>query len=737
MTKTRITQRTTNNPTNLPPRGVVRFDGNIQAASRGTAVSQLQPIRFTPGGEYLEQMNAIADLGEGIFNATAKIAVASQRAKEAEKDAYLDDIRADDIVQTDRIYNENRLAGNDPQVLATKLEEYRNGKMANMPQDIQPFYQREFDIRAASLGIRSQDEFYRQAQENARVSKKANLEIIKDDIFKNPMPITEIDQELYQSKLTSYKALQQSRIDNGDITSEEALLEEKDFRKDIITQAYKAHLDSQLNSDARAQEILKLHKAKTLPTGLDESDRDDIVARLNAYDSTINAIEIKANAAKKAEQEAINAKLGADLEVNVNRDKATEEDVLEAERKGIITPAKRVALIGKLDQNLRDGVKKSMDIQKVANAFIGKAYLDPKTSSDDFKAVNYFYETETKPQLKNIVDPEERAAALTYFVNGTGVVPDDLRGEIRGVFRGGDVDSKVFYADLVGRIQETTPRALDDFDDKDIAQAVMIDEMVKAGTPNERAVELVEQQTTGINSGRLEVLKTELEAKNRDIGTKQEQNVKILSIIRDNFEAPGANLSWFDFDAALPNEPQLGVEPEAIAEYKRLYKTWYYNTNGNDELAKRQALKSMERNWGTTSINGVDNQLTKYPIEKQYPDMPYKEIKKDLINDLKGLGYTDIDPKQVYIQDDALTARQAGKGATYQVMMPDETGKLVSVKKGNNILRWRPSVQSWFIRNLKKTEEKALAEQDRAKRLKGLPQLEEELQPYTFNPLFK
>ena len=630
MTKTRITQRTTNNPTNLPARGVVRFDGNIQAASRGSFAPQLQPIRFTPGGEYLEQMNAVADLGEGIFNATAKIAVASQRAKEAEKDAYLADIKADDIVQTNRIYNENRLEGNDPQVLATKLEEYRNGKMANMPQDIQPFYQRDFDIRAASLGTRSQDEFYRQTEQNAKVSMRANLEILKDDIFKNPMPITEIDQELYQSKLTSYRALQQSRIKSGDVTPEEALLEEKDFRKDIITQAYKAHLDSQPNSDARAQEVLKLHKAKTLPDGLDESDRDDIVARLNAYDSTINAIEIKASAAKRAEQEAINAKLGADLEVNVDRDKATEEDILEAERKGIITPAKRVALIRRLDQNLRDGVKKSMDVQKVANAFIGKAYLDPKTSSDDFKAVYYFYETKTKPQLKNIADPEERAAALTYFVNGTGVVPDDLRSEMRGVFRGGDADSKVFYADLVGRIQETKPRALDDFDDKDIAQAVMIDEMVKAGTPNERAVELVEQQTTGINSGRLEVLKTELEAKYRDIGTKQEQNVKILSIIRDGFEVPGANLSWFDFDAALPNEPQLGVESEAIAEYKRLYETWYYNTNGVDELAKKQALKSMGRNWGTTSVNGVDNQLTKYPIEKQYPRMPYKEIKKDI-----------------------------------------------------------------------------------------------------------
>ena len=155
MTKTRITQRTTNNPTNLPPRGVVRFDGNIQAASRGTAVSQLQPIRFTPGGEYLEQMNAIADLGEGIFNATAKIAVASQRAKEAERNAYLANVETDDIVQTNRIFNENKLQGNDPELLTKRLEEYRNGKMSSMPQDVQPYYQQSFDKRAATLTVKS------------------------------------------------------------------------------------------------------------------------------------------------------------------------------------------------------------------------------------------------------------------------------------------------------------------------------------------------------------------------------------------------------------------------------------------------------------------------------------------------------------------------------------------------------------------------------------------------------
>lgn len=724
MTKTRITQRTTNNPTNLPASGVVRFDGNIQAASRGSFAPQLQPIRFTPGGEYLEQMNAVADLGEGIFNATAKIAVASQRAKEAERNAYLANVETDDIVQTNRIFNENKLQGNDPELLTKRLEEYRNGKMASMPQDVQPYYQQSFDKRAATLTVKSQDQFFKKVQNDSQKSLEAAQELVGDDIFKNPAPSTEIEAQHYEDKITKYQSILQARIDQGFITPEEGAVIQKDFQKNLITVAYKNQLQA-MDSNQRANAILELQKSKKLPAGLSIEDKNDIVAKLNAYNSTVDSIETKANAQQKAEQELNLARQAADLEIKVNRGEATYEDVLEAEQSETITPAKKVALFKKLDDEKDKVVKESLSLRKVYGAMNGTDFIDPK-NTDDKKAVDLVYTKVLSPQIDAIQDPAVRKSTIANYVNSVGVVPETLRGKMRGVFRGDDVEQKVFYADLVGRIQETKPQALDDFDDKDITQAIMIDEMVKAGTPNEQAVEKVANITSGLNKGRLEILEEDFKELVEDKGTGVKINsYKVIDTVRDTFDE-----GVFSVNASLPNQ-QLGVEAAAIKDYKRLYKTWYLNTNGDAELAEKQAKLALKRTWGTTGVNGDSKQLTKYPIEQAYPGMPTKEIKKDLMKDLKSLPeYKDLADDDVFITwREGVTDRQFKQYPSYQILILNEDGMLEPPLLGDDGL-WKPDYDSWKKRtkaaNLKKNQE------DRAKSLEEEKAINEALS----NPIF-
>lgn len=724
MTKTRITQSTTNNPTNLPASGVVRFDGNIQAASRGSFAPQLQPIRFTPGGEYLEQMNAVADLGEGIFNATAKIAVASQRAKEAERNAYLANVETDDIVQTNRIFNENKLQGNDPELLTKRLEEYRNGKMSSMPQDVQPYYQQSFDKRAATLTVKSQDQFFKKVQNDSQKSLEAAQELVGDDIFKNPAPSTEIEAQHYEDKITKYQSILQARIDQGFITPEEGAVIQKDFQKNLITVAYKNQLQA-MDSNQRANAILELQKSKKLPAGLSIEDKNDIVAKLNAYNSTVDSIETKANAQQKAEQELNLARQAADLEIKVNRGEATYEDVLEAEQSETITPAKKIALFKKLDDEKDKVVKESLSLRKVYGAMNGTDFIDPK-NTDDKKAVDLVYTKVLSPQIDAIQDPAVRKSTIANYVNSVGVVPETLRGKMRGVFRGDDVEQKVFYADLVGRIQETKPQALDDFDDKDITQAIMIDEMVKAGTPNEQAVEKVANITSGLNKGRLEILEEDFKELVEDKGTGVKINsYKVIDTVRDTFDE-----GVFSVNASLPNQ-QLGVEAAAINDYKRLYKTWYLNTNGDAELAEKQAKLALKRTWGTTGVNGDSKQLTKYPIEQAYPGMPTKEIKKDLMKDLKSEPlYEGIDPDDVIVHwRPGITDRQYKQYPYYQVQIRNKEGYLEPALIGDGGL-WKPDYDGWKKRtkaaNLKKNQE------DRAKSLEEEKAINEVLS----NPIF-
>jgi len=719
MTRQKITQNTTNSPTNLPSRGVVRFDGNIQAASRGTAVSQLQPIRFTPGGQYLEQMNAIADLGEGIFNATAKIANASQKAKEAEKSAYLANVETDDIIQTNRIFNENKLQGNDPELLTKKLEEYRNGKMANMPQDVQPYYQQSFDKRAATLTVKSQDQFFKKIEEDSKDSLEAAQKLISDDIFKNPAPSTEIEAQHYEDKIVKFQSTLESRINRGFITPEEGAIIQKDFQKNLITVAYKNQLQA-MDSNQRANAILELQKSKKLPAGLSIEDKNDIVAKLNAYNSTVDSIEIKANALQKTEQELNLARQASDLEIKVNRDEATYEDVLEAEQNGIITPTKKVALFKKLDNNKNEVVKESLSLRKVYDTLKGIDFIDPK-NADDKKAVDLVYTKVISSQIDATQDSAVKKSLIANYVNSVGVVPETLRGKMRGVFRGDDVEQKVFYADLVGRIQETKPQALDDFDDKDITQAIMIDEMVKAGTPNEQVVEKVANITSGLNKGRLEILEEDFKELVEDKGTGVKINsYKVINTVRDIFDK-GA----FSINASLP-DTQLGVEAAAINDYKRLYKTWYLSTNGDAELAEKQAKLALKRTWGTTAINGQSRQLTKYPIETAYPDMPVKEIKKDLMKDLKSLPeYKDLADDDVIIQWDTRTAREFKQYPSYRVLIYNKDGALEPIAD-ENLARWKPDYDGWKLKS-KKENEALKAEADKKKK---------EQSKYDIEPIF-
>jgi len=684
MAKSRLTRSRVGNIASSSSRGVARFSETpAKAKAKARSIPQVAPIKFTAGGAYMEQMAAVADLGVGIFNATTKVAAASEAAKKVEQDAYLADIKSDDIIQTNRIYNENTLVGNDPKGLTEKLEGYKTGKMASMPENIKAGYSQSFDKRAAVLTTRSQDAFFKKVRDDASASLEASKELILDDIFNNPAPLTEIESEANSEKMASYMGILQAQVTNKDLTEKQAQVEAKEFQKKALVLGVKTQIKT-LNPDQRAAEIKRLNDLKTLPAGMNEQDRQDMVAQLNAYDSTLRSIEGKAAAKEKADVELNLSREAADLEIGVNRGESTYEDVLRAEQEGTITPTKKVQLFKLLDNNLKKVEKEAVSLIKVAKALRAEAFIDPK-STDDKKAVDLSYQKVLKPQIDSVEGPAAKKQIITNFVGKLGIVPETLRGEMRGVFRGNDVEQKVFYADLVGMIQETKPQALDDFDTKDITQAVMIDEMVKAGTPNEQAVEKVTALTEGINAGRLEILREDFKNLVEDTGTGVRINSeKVIDTVRSTFEH-----GVFNFNASLPQQ-QLGVESAAINDYKKLYKTWYLSTNGDADLAKKQAQKALKRTWGTTDVNRTSNQLTKYPIEKAYPGMPVKEIKKELIVDIKALeAYRDIDPDDVIIQWDARTAREYSKYPSYQVLVFNKEGLLEPVVNKTH-QRWSP-----------------------------------------------
>ena len=622
------------------------------------------------------KFNTIANAGDGTANALFRLGLLSERALDKEKDAYLANVEVDDIVKTNEIYNQNALEGNQPEKLAERLDGYMQGKMQELPENIRPFYQQSFQKRAAVLTVKSQEEFYQQTEINAKKSLIASLDIVKEDIFSNPKPKTEIEAQSYQEKLEKYNAILDNQVKHNYITSEEAILNQKEFRKDLIATSFKSSLEG-LPDDERAKAILQI--SKTDIEGLDINEKQKVVNQLNAFDNQMRAVNEQAFAKEKANQELGKARKAADLEIRTSRGQASYDEITRMEQNQTISPDQKASLFKMLDAKNKERMADAAKLEKVAQALQGNGYLDPK---DDKEAIDFTYINAVKPQMQNLA-PDAQKEMLVNFINKTGVVPDQMQSQLRGVFRGGTSENKVFYADLVGRIQEQKPEALNDIEDKDIAQAVMINELVKSGTPNLEAVTLVEDMRKSINPARLQILKTEL-SEARGKSTVADRLAKA--------KKPFSN--WFGRAPSLPDDPQLGYNQALLNDYERTYESWYNYTNGDAKIAEDQTAKSLNRLWGVSEING-SKRLVKYPVEKAYPNIEPAELRKRLVADVKAIEkYKDINEEDIAITLSMDTARLWDTGTpAYPVVIKDKNGVFRDVLD-NDLDAWTPGKNS-------------------------------------------
>ena len=364
------------------------------------AINQTAPVPImrpdmSPAFESAQQFfNQVANIGQGMSNAINRLAIVSERVKSQERDAYLADLETSDILNTNRIYNENVLAGNKPEVLSEKLKGYMDGKLQELPEPIKPYYKKTFEKRAASVLVTAQNEYFQQTEINAKKSLIASLDILKDDIFANPSPKTEIERTAYEEKLQKFNMNLQSQIDNNYITSEEAEIVKKNLQKDLITAAYKSSLEN-LSDDARAKAILEIQKNDI--EGLNINEKQEVISRLSAFDNQIRNVREQAFAKEKADQELSKARKAAELEIRVSRGQASYDEITRMEQNKTITPDQKASLFKTLDQKNNEKLEQMQDLQKVAGAFQGTYYLDPKDAKDK-KAIDFTYETAIKQQ---------------------------------------------------------------------------------------------------------------------------------------------------------------------------------------------------------------------------------------------------------------------------------------------------------------------------------------------------
>lgn len=271
--------------------------------------------------------------------------------------------------------------------------------------------------------------------------------------------------------------------------------------------------------------------------------------------------------------------------------------------------------------------------QQIDNAFAGRAITGPKRTELHLElqqaqkkaekdnqlaaAVNYSLQTGVPLDYKDkeqaaAVDRSYRAllggaspfapaslSATALLVKNTGIVPETVRSMVRSLARSGQPQHAVMASDLVARLNEAAPQALETIPADERAFALMVSQSVAAGMDAPTAVETARARVYEASPEELEKLKAVYDAKDFKTGNAKALN----SFIDKNFDA---------FFRAQPEAP-----PALAGEFENLTRGYFIKTH-DPEQARTLAWRDLLRVWGLTDINGQGLQLMKYAPEKLY-----------------------------------------------------------------------------------------------------------------------
>lgn len=387
----------------------------------------------------------------------------------------------------------------------------------------------------------------------------------------------------------------------------------------------------------------------------------DPVQRLALQRDAEGQAEKRQHDADRRLEEARQATL-SDLTIGVKRGAKGYSDVENAYTAGVLKPHERTALTLALDEQGKAAAKDAERVRRVATAIGGGVPLDPK-DADDRKAVDLHFAATAKAWQPG----PDLPARVADYVEKTGIVPDPVRGRIRGSLRSGADDQKVAAADLLDRIATKSPQALEDFQREDIDLGMAIVANMKSGMPARPAVQLAQDAMKVDKATRDE--RREIQARDKH----SQANIKWMQS-----EATGG---WF---SSLP-----GKIPDAMqGEFDKLY-AQRFTATGNIEASQKSTLADLKRVWGVTKADGQGARWMKYAPEAVYavPGVDPSWMREQLDAEMPG------QKGKLMIAADDRTAREPQP--SYALLKKNDAGAFepVTNDKGQP-LRWRPDFRS-------------------------------------------
>jgi len=199
---------------------------------------------------------------------------------------------------------------------------------------------------------------------------------------------------------------------------------------------------------------------------------------------------------------------------------------------------------------------------------------------------------------------EGNAQSVTDLVDlssQVGVMPERAETILRGFMTGGTDQQKQLAYDVVARLEEQSPRALDrTFSERDISDAVAFNSRIRRGMTTATALELGRVDNDPTMEASRQLRQTAGAKLAADIG---------IGDVEEAFD-PGV----FSIGPDAPEFQPLA--DQMLVDYRASYQD-FFKQHGDEDISKELATQSINRIYGASRATG-DNTIMAYPPEKYY-----------------------------------------------------------------------------------------------------------------------
>ncbi|MDB4261401.1 hypothetical protein N9878_00900 [bacterium] len=295
---------------------------------------------------------------------------------------------------------------------------------------------------------------------------------------------------------------------------------------------------------------------------------------------------------------------------------------------------------------------------------------DPAKGSQDRKDVNNAYESQRVEWEQLPVD--QQVELNINFIKGTGIVPDNMIGNINAAARSGNTDQAMLTSNLVARIQElpNAAAAIRDIPDESRAFSVQVADSVRSGMEPEQAIEIARKNTYGVTKQQREKIKIQTQAVAKDMGSMLNKRID------DQFTT-----SSIPF---VGNPPSIPVDMQA--DYNVAFDGFMTLTDGDSAQADALAFDTLKKRWAITEVGG-DQRFMKSAPEAFYAVEGFDNewIDRQFLGDMDGAGIVGAS-----ISADFNTGRS--DAPSYPVMITNDQG-ITDIARSETTglpLRWKP-----------------------------------------------